>query len=42
MVEKGYQSALVLEDDIRFEPYFRKKVEQLMEEVRRIQNWDLV
>lgn len=33
---------LVLEDDIKFQPYFRAKVRHLMKEVRRVGDWDLV
>ncbi|XP_050499113.1 glycosyltransferase 25 family member [Diabrotica virgifera virgifera] len=42
IVEERYGTTLVLEDDIRFEPFFRHKVQNLMAEVRRIPNWDLV
>ncbi|CAG9830491.1 unnamed protein product [Diabrotica balteata] len=42
IVQEGYGTTLVLEDDIRFEPFFRHKVQNLMAEVRRIPNWDLV
>ncbi|KAG5887519.1 hypothetical protein JTB14_022132 [Gonioctena quinquepunctata] len=42
IVEKGYETTLVLEDDIRFEPYFRLKVQNVMAEVRRLPGWDLV
>lgn len=42
MVELGQQEVLVLEDDIRFEPYFRERTEQLMREARDIGGWDLI
>ncbi|XP_017776204.1 PREDICTED: glycosyltransferase 25 family member [Nicrophorus vespilloides] len=42
IIEKGYETSLVLEDDIRFEPFFRIKVRNLMDEVHRLPNWDLV
>lgn len=42
IVERGYQSTLVLEDDIRFEAFFKSKVHSVMNEVSKIPNWDLV
>ncbi|XP_022902450.2 glycosyltransferase 25 family member [Onthophagus taurus] len=42
IVENNYQSVLVLEDDIRFEPFFRPKVINLMQELKELGNWDLV
>lgn len=42
IVQERYEITLVLEDDIRFEPFFRHKVQNLMAEVRRMPNWDLV
>lgn len=33
---------LVLEDDIRFEPYFKERAIGLLEEARRIGGWDLM
>lgn len=38
----GHETALVLEDDIRFEPYFRAKVSRLLEELSRQGAWHLV
>ncbi|XP_055592223.1 glycosyltransferase 25 family member [Uranotaenia lowii] len=42
MVELNQQEVLILEDDIRFEPYFKKRVYQLLDETRRIGGWDLI
>lgn len=42
MVELNQEEVLVLEDDIRFEPYFTERAEQLMEDARRIGGWDLI
>ncbi|KAG8225160.1 hypothetical protein J437_LFUL002860 [Ladona fulva] len=43
MLERGQEVVMVLEDDIRFEPYFRYKLQNILEETRR-QNldWDLI
>lgn len=41
-VEKQYENVLVLEDDVRFEPFFRAKVERLMDDLHRLGDWDLV
>lgn len=36
-------AVLVLEDDIRFEPFFRKKLYGVMDELRDLRlHWDLV
>lgn len=42
MVELNQEEVLVLEDDIRFEPYFAERAEQLMEDARRIGGWNLI
>lgn len=42
MVELQQQEVLVLEDDIRFEPYFKERAVQLMNEARQIGGWDLI
>lgn len=43
MIQKGYQRVLLFEDDIRFEPYFRKKLAFLMSDLDRLfPDWDLV
>lgn len=41
VVERGYSRVLVLEDDIRFEPFFRAKVLRLLRELKDV-TWDLV
>ena len=42
MVELNQEEVLVLEDDIRFEPYFKERAEQSMNEARAIGGWDLI
>lgn len=42
VVDKKYESVLILEDDVKFEPYFRARVESIMGEVRAIGDWDLL
>ncbi|KAG8186802.1 hypothetical protein JTE90_020480 [Oedothorax gibbosus] len=43
MIEKQHRTALVLEDDLRFEPFFRKKVDTLIKEAQKIGLlWDLI
>ena len=43
VAERGYGEVMVLEDDIRFEPFFRQKVSHMMAEMRQLQlDWDLV
>lgn len=43
VVERGYSEVMVLEDDIRFEPFFRQKVSHMMAEMHQLQlDWDLV
>jgi len=42
MVENNLQEVLILEDDIKFEPYFREHAIQLMEEAHRIGGYDLI
>uniref|UniRef100_A0A4W4GDV5 Glycosyl transferase family 25 domain-containing protein n=1 Tax=Electrophorus electricus TaxID=8005 RepID=A0A4W4GDV5_ELEEL len=43
MVERDLQRVLVLEDDVRFEPLFKKRVQLIMEDVDKIQlDWDLI
>lgn len=37
-----YKEILVLEDDIRFEPYFKARALELLEEARNIGGWDLM
>lgn len=43
VVKNDYSRVMVLEDDIRFEPYFRHKVQFIVHELERLQiEWDLV
>ncbi|KAK9970815.1 hypothetical protein ABG768_026724 [Culter alburnus] len=43
VVERGLQHVLVLEDDVRFEPRFKKRLQTIMEDVEKAQlNWDLI
>uniref|UniRef100_T1JHI5 Glycosyl transferase family 25 domain-containing protein n=1 Tax=Strigamia maritima TaxID=126957 RepID=T1JHI5_STRMM len=43
VVEEQYRAVIVFEDDIQFEPYFRKKVNRMMKEMQSLQlDWDLV
>lgn len=42
MSKDNIYEALVLEDDIRFEPYFKERAYSIIEEARRIGNWDLM
>ncbi|KAL0966758.1 hypothetical protein UPYG_G00299770 [Umbra pygmaea] len=43
VVERGLQRALVLEDDVRFEPRFRRRLVTLMENVHEAAlDWDLI
>ncbi|CAD7080575.1 unnamed protein product [Hermetia illucens] len=42
MVELEQKEVLILEDDIRFEPFFKDKAIQLLEEARFVEDWDLI
>ncbi|KAL1022944.1 hypothetical protein UPYG_G00034560 [Umbra pygmaea] len=43
MVEQGFSKVLVLEDDVRFEPRFKRRLMTIMEEVEKAQlDWDLI
>ncbi|XP_062562342.1 glycosyltransferase 25 family member [Armigeres subalbatus] len=42
MVALGQEVVLILEDDIKFEPYFKRRVALVMEDARRIGGWDLI
>lgn len=43
MVEKNYQTIVILEDDVNFEKSFPKKLQELIDEINRIpHSWDLV
>ncbi|BES98196.1 Glycosyltransferase family 25 (LPS biosynthesis protein) [Nesidiocoris tenuis] len=40
---KGYELAAILEDDVRFEPFFNQKMRSLLQEVRNLSfEWDLI
>ncbi|KAG7316142.1 hypothetical protein KOW79_021008 [Hemibagrus wyckioides] len=43
IVERGLQRSLVIEDDLRFEPFFKRKLQKLMQEVEAEElDWDLI
>ncbi|CAG9770550.1 unnamed protein product [Ceutorhynchus assimilis] len=42
IVKNNYHTTLVLEDDVKFESFFRTRVENVMSEVLKISDWDLV
>ena len=43
MVEKNYDVVLIFEDDVRFEPFFKTKMEALLQEAdKKTPNWDLM
>uniref|UniRef100_A0A6Q2Y367 Glycosyl transferase family 25 domain-containing protein n=1 Tax=Esox lucius TaxID=8010 RepID=A0A6Q2Y367_ESOLU len=43
MVERGLSKVLVLEDDVRFEPRFKRRMITIMEEIEKVQlDWDLI
>ncbi|XP_041705014.1 procollagen galactosyltransferase 2 isoform X1 [Coregonus clupeaformis] len=43
MAERGLSKVLVLEDDVRFEPRFKRRMMTIMEEVEKAQlDWDLI
>ncbi|XP_058460846.1 glycosyltransferase 25 family member isoform X2 [Malaya genurostris] len=42
IIELKQEEVLILEDDIRFEPYFSRRVYQLLNEARTIGGWDLI
>lgn len=43
VIENGYESVIVLEDDVRFEPYFRQKIKYILAELDNLQvQWDLI
>lgn len=41
VLDKGYNEVIVLEDDIRFEPFFKPKLRDLQAEVANL-DWDLI
>lgn len=43
MLERGLKQVLVLEDDVRFEPRFKRRLKAIMEDIDRAQlDWDLM
>ncbi|XP_011877481.1 PREDICTED: glycosyltransferase 25 family member isoform X1 [Vollenhovia emeryi] len=43
VLEHGYKSIMVLEDDVRFEPFFRQKVDYVLAELSDLGiEWDLI
>ncbi|XP_028301196.1 procollagen galactosyltransferase 2 [Gouania willdenowi] len=43
MVDRGLQKVLVLEDDVRLEPRFKRRLQAIMENVNKAQlDWDLI
>ncbi|XP_011267407.1 glycosyltransferase 25 family member [Camponotus floridanus] len=43
VLEHGYKNVMVLEDDVRFEPFFRQKVNYVLEELSALGiEWDLI
>ncbi|KAK0177237.1 hypothetical protein PV328_001313 [Microctonus aethiopoides] len=43
MIDNGYDKIMVLEDDVRFEPFFRHKVNFIMNEIEKLSiKWDLI
>ncbi|XP_029047412.1 glycosyltransferase 25 family member [Osmia bicornis bicornis] len=43
VIQNGYKNAIILEDDVRFEPFFRQKVNYILAELNSLQlEWDLV
>jgi collagen beta-1,O-galactosyltransferase len=42
MIELDQKEVLVLEDDIKFEPFFTERAKQLIGEARAIGGWDLI
>lgn len=42
MVVENLTEVLVLEDDIRFEPFFKARALNILQEARKIGGWDLM
>ncbi|XP_061539414.1 procollagen galactosyltransferase 2 isoform X1 [Phycodurus eques] len=43
VVERGLQKVLVLEDDVRFEPRFKRRLQAILDDVDKAQlDWDLI
>ncbi|XP_076679552.1 glycosyltransferase 25 family member [Andrena cerasifolii] len=43
VIDDGFDSVIILEDDVRFEPFFRQKLNYILKELEILQlEWDLV
>lgn len=42
MVEQNLAEVLILEDDIKFEPYFKERATFILNQAREFKNWDLI
>lgn len=42
MVDENLKEVLILEDDIKFEPFFRERTEEMMREAREMGGYDLI
>lgn len=43
VLERGLESVLVLEDDVRFEPRFKRRMQAIMDDINKAQlDWDLM
>ena len=43
VLERGLDRVLVLEDDVRFEPRFKRRLQAIMEDIDKAQlDWDLM
>lgn len=43
VLERGLEKVLVLEDDVRFEPRFKRRLRAIMDDIDRAQlDWDLM
>lgn len=42
IVDENLKDALVLEDDIRFDSFFKHRAVNLIQEARRLGGWDLL
>lgn len=43
VLEKGLDKVLVLEDDVRFEPRFKRRLQAIMDDVNKARlDWDLM
>lgn len=43
VLERGLQKVLLLEDDVRFEPRFKRRLQAIMDDIDKTQlDWDLM